>query len=121
MDTKIGVVVGALGVAIGFLFVSGLTLWVRIVLGILLGISVLSAAAAFFPTGYLSAPDPAAVDTLSALPDPTLKTLFIENILSAFEANLGRLERKAFLFRLALGALLVAALFSVVARVAGLA
>jgi hypothetical protein len=94
MDTKIGVVVGALGVAIAFLFVSGLTFWVRIVLGILLGISLLSAAAAFFPTGYLSAPDPAAVDTLSALPDPTLKTLFIENILSALKRISGGLSER---------------------------
>jgi hypothetical protein len=113
LDTKIGVIVAALGVAIGFLFAGTLDLWIRIVLGILLGVSLAAAGGGFY-TGrnqYLAAPDPEAVNRYSALPDDVLKTLFVNNILIAFTTNASRLARKARFFKVSVASLGLAALF----------
>jgi hypothetical protein len=121
IDTKIGVVAAAIGVAIGLLFSGTPELWIKVVLGVLLGGSFVSAALAFYGgrVQYLNAPDPNSVTLFNTLAEEVIKTLFIANVIAAFNLNQERLDDKVRFFKIALVLLAVGAIFAIAVRVAG--
>lgn len=122
-DSKLGVAIGVLSVSIGFLSAVSVPQWLRLLVGALLVMSFGAATLGFFRGrgDYVSAPAPMMAKELAGLQPDVAKTILIDNVVAAFEANQVHLVRKEALLRITIIGFGVTLLVVVIARSAGVA
>ena len=119
LDTKAGVVVGALGAGIGLFLVAGFSPLARIVIGIGLGFAIVLASRAFLVGKYLDAPNAAVFAQFASYEPDGMKEIFLPNVLEAISENALKVSRKGNYLNGALGITTMVAIVLLIGKVFG--
>lgn len=121
VDSKLGAAITILSIGIGILSTVSAPAWLRAVVGLLLVVSFACATLGFLRGrgDYLTAPSPLMARELAALPPDVAKTVLIDNVVAAFEADQVHLIRKEALLRVTIIGFGITLLIVVIARTLG--
>lgn len=119
LDTKLGVVIAALAVAVGAFIVATFSPSVRAVFAVLLAASMIQATRAFLVRRYADAPDPVAYARKANLAVQAMQQTFLPNLLRAYDSNAVKIAQKGQLLNQAVFAVTLAAVVAVIGKVFG--
>ncbi|HSO93880.1 MAG TPA: hypothetical protein VLS53_05350 [Candidatus Dormibacteraeota bacterium] len=120
LDTKAGVVVGALSAGIGLFLVAAFNPVPRIVVGVGLGLAIVLAARAFLVGKYKDAPAAASFAQFAAYEPDGMKEIFLPNVLEAISENAVKVSRKGNFLNGSLGVTTLVAVLLLIGKVFGL-
>jgi len=120
LDTKAGVVVGALSAGVGLFLVAAFNPIPRIVVGVGLGLAIVLAARAFLVGKYRDAPSAASFARCAADEPDGMKEVFLPNILEAISENADKVSRKGNFLKGSLAVTSLVAILLLIGKVFGL-
>jgi len=120
LDTKAGVVIGALAVAGGLLLNSTARGVAQVLVGVALVLALVFATLAFLVRKYEYAPDPERFASAAMFDPEYMMEAFLGNVLEAAVVNRERAARKGFYLNVAVGIGALIAIGAVVVKVSGL-
>ncbi len=120
LDTKAGVVIGALVVAGGLVLNTTGRGFAQVLVGVALILALVFATLSFLVRKYEDAPDPARFASAALFEPDYMKEAFLGNVLEAVDANHERGARKGLYLNCAVGIGALTAVAAVAAKVIGL-
>lgn len=120
LDTKAGVVIGALVVAGGLLLNSTVRGFAQVLVGVALILALVFATLSFLVRKYEDAPDPARFASAALYEPDYMKEAFLGNVLEAVAVNRERGARKGLYLNWAVGIGALTAVAAVFAKIVGI-
>jgi len=120
LDTKAGVIVGALGAGVAVFLANSFSPLVRLIIGVALGASILLATRAFIVGKYQDAPDAEVFAAYAGYEPAAMRELFLANLLLALNSNQIKVSRKGRFINFALALIALLAGLLILGKILGL-
>jgi hypothetical protein len=119
LDTKAGVIIGALVAAGALDLATGRGVWVHVVVGVPLIIALGFATFAFLVRRYEDAPDVVRFASAAAYQPDYMKEVFLRNVLDAVQANRAKAAKKGLYLNWSVGVASTTAAAAILAKMTG--